>query len=187
MIRTLTAVALFAAVAAAPARAQDTVPLEDEYFAMKAYAEGLAEIAKSKLATTKATDPAVRQFAEKLVKDHTECNRKIYDLAAKKRIPLPTAIDAVHSTALRRMETLSASDFDKAFLKAQICAHKEALHLFEHQSHKGEDADLKALAHETIPTLQDHTKSAFDLAGEQKEYAKYCKVQDYAKQVWAEK
>ena len=145
MMRALTLAALAALTTQARAQDSTAVPLGDEYFAMKAYAEGLAEIAKSQLAYQKASDSGVKAFAEKMVKDHTECNEKIAELARKKGIALPTAIDAVHTTAIARLGRMSGSDFDKAYMMAQIGAHKDALHLFEHESHKGEDPELKAL------------------------------------------
>jgi len=187
MIRTLSLAVL--ALVAANARAQDssTVPLGDEYFAMKAYASGMVEIAKSRVAMERATQPAIKAFAEQMIKDHTECNNKIVALAAKKGIALPNAIDAVHAVAINRLARMTGSDFDKTFMMAQMCAHKEALHLFEHESCKGEDSELKELATKAIPTLQQHTKMAFELAGEKAEYQKFCKIQEYAKQVMNEK
>ena len=56
---------------------------------------------------------------------------------------------------------------------AQIGAHKDAIHLFGHESHKGEDAELKGLASKTLPDLWTHAKMAFDLAGEKREYEKF--------------
>lgn len=188
MIRTLTLAAL-AAVLSTNARAQDssTVPIGDEYFAMKAYSEGLAEVAKSRLAVEKATESGVKEFAEKMVKEHTECNNKLVELARAKRIPLPTAIDAVNSVAIARLSKLSGADFDKAYLMAQICAHEDALHLYGHESHKGKDSELKELAHKTMSSLWSHTKSAFELAGEKSEFEKLHKIHEYAMKVMAEK
>jgi hypothetical protein len=48
-------------------------------------------------------------------------------------------------------------------------------------------ADLKEMATKAIPTLQDHARMAFELAGDMAEYHKLCKIQEYAKQVMAEK
>jgi putative membrane protein len=187
MIRMLTLAGLL--VLATNARAQDSssVPLGDEVFAMKAYSEGMAEIAKSRLACERATQPGVKEFAERMVKNHTGCNNKIAETARQKGITLPTTMDAVHTIAIARLGKLSGSDFDKTYLRAQMCAHKDALHLFGHESHKGEDADLKELAAKALPTLQDHAKMAFELAGEKAEYQKLCKIEEYAKQVMAEK
>ena len=187
MIRTLTFAAIALAATSSLAQDTSTVPLGDEVFAMKAYSSGMAEIVKSKLALERATQPAIKAFAERMIKDHTECNSKIAEAARKKGIPLPSTLDPIHAFAIERMGRLTGSDFDKTFMQAQVCAHKDALHLFEHESCKGEDSELKEMAAKTIPTLEDHAKMAFDLAGEKAEYKKFCKIQEYAKGVMAEK
>ncbi len=188
MIRT-TAFALLALGLASSAQAQTSTSVcpSDEYFAMKAYCSGLTEIALSQLGEQKATDPEIKKFSKEMVKEHTECNSKIAKEASKKGIALPTSIDAVHTAALKRLASLSGSDFDKAYMMAQIGAHKDAVHLFEHEAYKGEDSDLKELASKTAPHLMKHTKMAFEVAGEKKEYEKYHKVMSYAKQVMDEK
>jgi hypothetical protein len=43
------------------------------------------------------------------------------------------------------------------------------------------------MATKAIPTLQDHARMAFELAGDMAKYHKLCKIQEYAKQVMAEK
>jgi predicted outer membrane protein len=196
MMRTALLAAIFAFATPAQAqvqavqsqfRAVSSVPLGDEHFAMKAYSDGLAEIMLGRLAMERATQPDIKAFAERMIKDHTECNNKIVELARKKGIALPATIDAIENVGINRLAGMSGSDFDKAYMKAQMCAHEDALRLFEHQSCKGEDPELKELATKAIPTLQDHTKSAFELAGEKAEYEKFCKVQKYAKEVMKEK
>jgi putative membrane protein len=195
MMRTLTLAAIvllgtnaYAQVQVQTARARvPSVPLEDEFFAMKAYAEGIAEVACSRLAMERATQPAIREFAEKMAREHTECNNKIVELCRTKGIALPAAIDSIHTAALNHLAAMSGSDFDKAYMKAQVCAHKAAIFCFEHEACKGEDQDVKKLASDALPTLQDHAKQAFDLAGEKDDYKKFCKIQDYAKQVMNEK
>ncbi len=188
MIRTLSLTVLASAIAtSAQAQSPTSVAPHDEYFAMKAYCSGLTEIAMSRLGEQKATEPAIKKFSAEMVKEHTEANAKIAAVANKKGIALPTSIDAVHTAALARLASLSGSDFDKAYMMAQIGAHKDAVHLFEHEANKGEDSDLKSLAAKTAPHLMGHTKMAFEVAGEKKEYEKYHKVMEYAKKVMDEK
>jgi putative membrane protein len=187
VIRTLTLAAFAAFATSIYGQDSSSVPLGDEVFAMKAYCEGMAEVAKSKLALEKATQPAIKEFAEHMIKDHTECNNKIAELASKKGIALPTAMSAIHTMALAKLAKMSSSEFDKTYLMAQMCAHVDALHLFGHESHKGEDMELKALATQALPKLHEHTKMAFELAGEKAEFEKLCKIQEFAKQVMTEK
>ena len=56
------AVVALATAATASAQVTSSVPLGDEYFAMRAYAEGLAEISMSQLAIS-ATQQNIREFA----------------------------------------------------------------------------------------------------------------------------
>ena len=130
------------------------VSLGDEYFVMKAYADQLAEIAKSQLAATRATQPEIKAFAERMIRDHTECNNKLVELARKKGIGLPTMIDAVHGTAIARLGRMSGSDFDKTYMMAKTCAHVDAIRLFERQSCKGEDAEIKEFATKGLPPFK---------------------------------
>jgi putative membrane protein len=187
MIRSLALSAFVVLAANTYAQETSSVPLGDEVFVMKAYCEGMAEVAKSKLACERATQPAIKAFAEQMVRDHTECNNKIAEVARKKGVPLSAAPSAVHTVALTRLAKMSGSDFDKTYLMAQMCAHVDAIRLFEHESCKGEDSEIKELAVKALPKLQEHAKEAFDIAGEKAEYQKFCKIQDYAKQVMAEK
>jgi putative membrane protein len=154
---------------------------------MKACSDGMAEIANSKVAAERAPEPEIKAFAARMVKDHTECNDKLARVANKKGIALPTTVDAVHSASIGRLAKMSGSDFDTAYMMAQMCAHVGAICLFEHESYKGQDADFKELATEALPSLQAHAKSAFGVGGEKAEYQKFCKIQEYAKQVMNEK
>jgi putative membrane protein len=186
MIRTLT-LGLVAVLATNAYAQESSVPLGDEVFAMKAYCEGMAEVAKSKLACEKATQPAIKAFAEHMVKDHTECNNKLAEAAQKKGIMLPTGLSQIHAVAIAKMAKMSGSDFDKTYLMAQKCAHVEAIRLFEHESCKGEDSELKEMATQAVPKLHEHAKEAFELAGDKAEFQKLCKIEEFAKQVMAEK
>jgi putative membrane protein len=190
VIRNITLAAIIALPVSAYAQnvaSSNAVSLGDEYFLMKAYAEGIAEVAKSQVAVQRATQPDIRTFAERMVRDHTECDNKIVELCRRKGIALPAAIDAVSTAAINRLARMSGSDFDKAYMCAQECAHKAAILMFEHESCKGEDAEIKDFATNTLSTLQGHAKSAFELAGDKADYEKFCKIQDFAKKVMDEK
>ena len=173
----------------AGARAQDShsITLADDYFVLRAYSDGLAVAAKSKLAAEKAIEPEVKAFASKLAKHHSECNDKLAELAGKKAITLPKGTDAVHAAILARLEKLSGSDFDKAYLMSMIGAHEEAIQLFGREAHHGRDEEVKDQAREAMPTLWAHTKMAFELAGERSKFEKLHKIHEYAKEVMKEK
>jgi hypothetical protein len=53
----------------------------DREFARKVSASGLAEVNLSNLAVTLSANPQVKQFAQRLVVDHTRANRQLIGLA----------------------------------------------------------------------------------------------------------
>lgn len=54
-------------------------------------------------------------------------------------------------------------DFDKGFIDAAVKDHQKAIELFQKEADGGSDAQLKAFAKKTLPTLRDHLKQAQDL------------------------
>ena len=66
----------------------------DKTFIQEAVSSGETEVALGKMASERATDPAVKRFAQKLANDHSNTDKQLQDLAKKKGVALPAA-DAV--------------------------------------------------------------------------------------------
>src|SRR5437764_128455 len=54
---------------------------------------GMAEVEAGQLATSKASDKEVKDFAEKMVSDHSKNNEQLKTLAKQKQVELPTTVD----------------------------------------------------------------------------------------------
>src|SRR5688500_2887408 len=65
---------------------------EDAEFAVEAADAGLMEVQLGTMALTKAASPEVKQFAQKIVDDHTKANNELKALATRKNITLPTTM-----------------------------------------------------------------------------------------------
>ena len=48
------------------------------------------------LALQKGTSPQVKQFAQRMVTDHTQANQELMQLAKTQNLDLPTQVDAKH-------------------------------------------------------------------------------------------
>lgn len=70
-----------------------------------------------------------------------------------------------HQMAMDRLGKLSGAEFDREYLKMDLNDHKKTVDLFEKQARSGRDAELKAFAEKTLPTLREHHQMARDLAG----------------------
>lgn len=132
----------------------------DRRFVEKAAASGLAEVQAGQLAQQKATDPKVKDFAQKMVTDHTTANQKLMALAQAKGLTPPAALDDKHQAELTKLQNADGAKFDKLYMKGQLRDHQEAVRLFQNEADKGQDADLKAFATQTLPILQQHLDMA---------------------------
>lgn len=146
----------------APMAASTTADLSkaDKSFIDKAAAGGLAEVQAAQLAEQKSQDAKVKEFAEKMVTDHTANNKQLASLAQQKGVEVPTAIDAKDQKQLDKLSSLDGAKFDKAYLKGQVKDHENMLKLLQREAKSGKDADLKSFAEQTIPTVQDHLTMA---------------------------
>ena len=137
----------------------------DRDFIMDTAMSGLTEVQLGHWAAQKGTSDAVKQFGQRMVEDHSKANAELMQLASSKGITLPTALDEKHQKDISKVSKLSGADFDKAFAKTMLSDHEKAVKEFEKQSTGAGDADLKAFATNTLPTLREHLEMARTLPG----------------------
>jgi putative membrane protein len=136
-------------------------------FVMEAAGGGVKEVEAGRIASTRASNAEVKAFAQKMVDDHGKANEELKSLASSKQITLPddAAAKAKHEKALARLEKLDAAAFDKAYMDEMVKDHQKTVALFEREAKSGSDAELKAFAEKTLPTLREHLKMATDIRG----------------------
>jgi len=133
-------------------------------FLTKAAEGGMAEVELGRLASTKATNSEVKAFAQKLVTDHSKANDEVKALAAKKNITLPTSVGAKHKAEHDKLAAMSGAAFDRAYVDAMLADHQKDVAEFKQQSTMNQDADVKAFAARTLPTLEAHLKQVESLS-----------------------
>jgi len=135
----------------------------DGMFVRDAAAADKAEVALGTLAGSHASSPAVKAFGQKMVDDHTKAYDELAQVASGKGVMVPTEPTGAQKRTAARLAKLSGPQFDKEFAAVMVSDHKKAIALFQHEATNGRDADLKALASKTLPTLQEHLKMAQQL------------------------
>jgi putative membrane protein len=150
----------------APAYAQkkDAHPMNDHHFVMDVAHVGMAEVELGKLATEKASSAEVKKFGQQMVDDHTKAGDELKSLAQTKNITWPTGMDAKHAAVRDRLAKLSGEGFDRAYMQEMVAGHRAAVTAFRTESTTGKDAEVKAWAAKTLPTIQEHLKQAQDIA-----------------------
>jgi putative membrane protein len=138
----------------------------DADFYKRAAQAGIAEVEAGKLAQEKGKSQAVKDFGAMMVKDHTAANEKLQNIAASENIDLPTHASMKDMAAKAKLQVLSGDAFDKAYIKNQVAAHREAVALFRKEAAAGRDPPAKAFAAVTLPTLQGHLKKIDGIAAQ---------------------
>ena len=129
-------------------------------FAGNAAQGGLAEVEMGRLATQRAGDASVREFGARMVSDHSAANTELKGIASKKGMRLPSDVNSSQKSEIDTLSKMSGAEFDKEYMSAMVKDHQEDVKEFETQSKDGNDADIKAFATKTLPTLQEHLRMA---------------------------
>jgi len=151
-----------------PAAASSALAPVDEAFALYAASSSLAEIEGAQLVLKTTQRPEVREYAQKLVREHGKSFDELRRIVAPRGLKLPPAPTGRHADLVTKLTGVAATDRDEAFLlRFGVDAHKETIALFERQSAEGQDPELKRYAQQTLTTLREHMAAAHKLINAQ--------------------
>lgn len=128
----------------------------DLAFVIDAAPSGMGEIELGKLAASKAQSAEVKAFGQKMVEDHSKAIEDVKMLMVQKKVLVPSDMMPTHTETMNKLSKLSGADFDKEYVKAMVQAHEKDVAAFENVSKTAADADVKAFATKTLPTLKMH-------------------------------
>lgn len=133
---------------------------DDKEFVVQAGMGGLAEVQMGNLALQKGTSADVKAFAQRMVTDHSKANAELAQFATAKGLALPTELADAPKASYEHLNGLSGTEFDKAYMQHMVADHEQAVADFDKASTSATDADLKAWAGKTLPTLKEHLELA---------------------------
>lgn len=118
--------------------------------------DGMAEVELAHLAMQKTKNAEVKQFAERMVADHSKANAELKQLASNKNVTLPAAPNAEQKADKNRLSQLSGAEFDREYMSLMASAHDKAVAAFETESREGSETDVRSWATKILPTLRQH-------------------------------
>ena len=127
------------------------------------------DIDAGKLADSKATNPDVKAFAERMVTDHTAVNKSAVDLVTKLHVtplasPTSEALQKGGDQNLANLKKLSGAAFDKAYIDHEVAYHQQVLAALDQTLiPDASNAELKALLVKVRPAFVDHLQHAQQL------------------------
>lgn len=130
-----------------------TTPSAEDF--LKAAAQGgMAEVQLGNLAATKSQNAEIKAFGKLMAADHAKVNAEVKALAAKLKYTPPTDVGS-HRSTIDDL-TKAQANFDKDYVNAMVKDHEDDVAAFQKQADNATDADVKAFAAKTLPTLKSH-------------------------------
>jgi len=134
----------------------------DKTFMHNAAIAGMTEVKLGKVAEKNSTNAQVKDFAAKMVVDHTKANHALQKVAGEAGVQLPQQCDAKHKALVEKLSKLSGTKFDHDFMNQMVEDHKKVAADLESEESTSAVA-LKQWCEKTLPTVKEHLKMAESL------------------------
>jgi putative membrane protein len=143
-----------------------TAGLPDTAFVREARTDNLLETRLGGLALKRASNSAVRQFAQQMVTDHTRMGNEWASLAARTGIRITPGLDATQQQLVSRLTSLSGADFDREYISTMVQDHQIAVSTFQRLGPSAQLPEVRQLAANDLPTLEQHLTMAQQVANQ---------------------
>jgi putative membrane protein len=129
------------------------------------------DIKAGELAQSKAMDPGVKAFAQRMITDHTGVNQAATDLVTQLGVtpepnPVSQQLRDNGATTRRTLEGKSGAEFDRAYIENEVAYHQAVLDAIDNTLiPSAQNAELKALLEQTRPAIASHLQHAKEIQG----------------------
>ena len=157
------AVAIGLCLAATAARAEGP---SDPQIAAIVVTANQVDIDAGKLAVSKSHTKDVRDFAQRMITDHTGVNKSAVDLVTKLKVtpqdnPTSQSLKSGGDQNLHNLKTLKGAAFDKAYVDHEVTYHEQVLDAVDKVLiPNATNAELKALLVQVRPAFVAHLEHA---------------------------
>jgi putative membrane protein len=135
----------------------------DYKFVTEAAHGSMMEVRLGEIAKQKASNQSVRDFAQRMITDHSKAGDELKQLASNKSAAVPTEMSRKHNSTIESLEKLSGREFDKEYIATMVKDHKKDAKEFEDAVKDVSDPDLKTFAQKTLGVIQEHLRMAREL------------------------
>lgn len=133
----------------------------------------MLDSAAGSVAATKGTAADVREFGNRMMRDHHSLRKQGQDLAKKLGVtPEAPASDDSKASYDKTMSMLNGAakgkDFDKAYIDNEVTYHTAVLQTATNAMSAAQNAELKNLIQKAAPAIQAHLDLAKSIQGKMK-------------------
>jgi len=146
----------------------------DRRFIEEAAVSGQFALQAAQLATTKSSDPAVKDYANVMVDYRTSANRELMALAQGKGLEWSTTPSRAMRREIEELSKKAGTEFDEEFVrKVGVKEHEKEVKRYQEASKNVKDTQLKTWIDKALPTLEQHLAQAQKLPQSQASSARW--------------
>jgi putative membrane protein len=129
-------------------------------------ASNLLETMLGDLAGKKSSTPAVKQFGQQMVTDHSRMGSQWASLGSRSGLPTPSLLDPAQRQLVTRLSSLSGAEFDREYTIAMVQGHQTDISTLQSLGQSAQSPAVRQLAANDLPTIQQHLTMAQQLANQ---------------------
>ena len=137
-----------------PAQAQNV--RADSLFIGEVNTSNDVELRLARLAQSRGSADAVKRFAQKMVTDHNWMQKEWATVTAQSGARISATPNPQTQGQISRLERLSGSDFDWAYMATMVANHREAVNHFQTARQTARSSEVRQLVARSLPYLQEH-------------------------------
>ena len=149
--------ALLACTAASAAFAQDFSD-KDKAFLKDSTEDNLAEIKMAEMTIRTTKNPAIKAFAEQMIKDHNALLAGAKPVAMKAGVTPPTTTSAKADAEYLKLKVLTGDTYDKSYVKTMVADHHEDLNKTKQENASTANPEMKKLTAHAANVIAGHTQ-----------------------------
>lgn len=140
-----------------PSTAPTSQDFAEKAFVSKALEGGEAEVQLGQLAQQKSQSNDVKQFAQKMVNDHSQMADKWLKPVAKQLdVSEPKGPSKKDKKEIARLQGLSGADFDREYITMMVKDHQQDLKEFKNEADAAQDQNVKQIAQQGSKIIEQH-------------------------------
>lgn len=124
---------------------------------------GIFEVEAGKVAARRATSPAVKAYAELMVKEHGAINDEYRELMRRKGMVPPDTTLLVYRQKLDTLLKLPAEQFDARYARMMVDDHTMAVQMFKQAAQTAQDAEYQEWLGRMQTIVAQHAQHATEL------------------------
>jgi putative membrane protein len=136
-------------------------PLSTQVFVSRVEDSAAFEVQAARLAVEKTQNPALKQLADRIIRDHTTADdelRKTIDGDFSAEFPNGAPMPKETALKLKQLQDAWGRDFEAKFVEIMTDGHKKDADLFRYYDANGSDPAIKVFARRTLPIIESHLR-----------------------------